>query len=90
MLEYTIPVLEPDLNRPLSHVDFIGNSFTDSGGRCGVVVEFHLQSCQLILGGALSLLVLLLLSESALARGSSRSRVTTVRRGRGRLPLHAG
>jgi len=66
-----IPVLEPNLNRPFGHVDFLGNSLTDGGSGCGVVVEFHLQCRQLILCSTLSLLVLLLLSESTLAGRSS-------------------
>lgn len=79
-----VPVLEPDLNRAFRHVDLICNSLADSGRGCGVLAELHLQGGQLILGGALSLLVLLLLGEGALPRGPSGGRAGGLATGRRR------
>lgn len=66
-----LPVLEPDLNRPLGHVDLLSNAFSNPSGRGGILVEFHLQGVQLLLRRPLPLLVLLLLSKCALAGWSS-------------------
>ena len=66
-----LPVLEPDLNRSLGHVNVRGNTLPDHGGGCGVLVKLDLECDQLILCSPLSLLVLLLLSQGALARGSA-------------------
>jgi len=60
------PVLEPNLNRSLRHVNVIGNTFSDEGSRSWVLVELDLKCKELILCGSLSLLVLLLLSQGAL------------------------
>lgn len=65
-IEPRLPILEPDLNRPFSHVDLVSYSVPDLSGGCGVLVEFDLECGQLILGRSLSLLVLLLLGERAL------------------------
>lgn len=90
-----LPVLEPNLNRTLRHVDLLGYPLTDEscGGR--VLVELEFQSRQLVLGGALPLLVLLLLGQGALpgraARGRLGSRaVTSAGRVGGRGGLLAG
>ena len=63
-----VPVLEPDLNGAFSHVDFLGNSLAHTGGRCWVLVEFHLERQQLVLRRPLALLILLLLGKGALSR----------------------
>ena len=76
------PVLEPDLDRPFGHVDLLGDSLADSGGGSRVLVEFQLQSGELVLGSPLSLLVLLLLSQGALARRASRVGRRVASRGR--------
>ena len=62
-----IPVLEPDLHGPLGHVDVLGNSFSNKGGRCRILVELYFKQDKLILCCPLPLLVLLLLSESTFA-----------------------
>lgn len=69
-----LPILEPDLNGSLGHVNVRGDALSGrrSGGR--VLVEFHFQSDKLILGSPLTFVVLLLLSQSALARRSARGR----------------
>lgn len=80
-----IPVLEPNLNRTLRHVDLVSNALSHICGRGGVLVELHLERCQLILCGSLSFLVLLLLGQGALpwrALGG-RAGVVASRRGRG-------
>lgn len=79
----TLPVLEPDLYRALSHVDLLRDALANDGSGSGVLVELHLQRQQLFLGGALALLVLLLLGQGALARGAAR-------RGRARGRLAGG
>lgn len=61
------PVLKPNLNRALSHIDVLRYSFTSGSCRGGVLVEFHLEKNQLVLSGPLALVVLLLLGESALS-----------------------
>ena len=68
------PVLKPDLNRPLRHINVLGNLLSHGGRRGGVLVEFLLQRDQLVLRGALALLVLLLLGQGALARRAARRR----------------
>ena len=68
------PVLEPNLYRSLSHADVLGNALTDESGRSGVLVEFNLECDKLVLGRTLTLLVLLLLCERALARRPPGSR----------------
>lgn len=69
-----VPVLEPNLNRSLCHADILGNALANKGSGSGVLVELNLEGDQLILGGTLTLLVLLLLCEGALARRSPGSR----------------
>lgn len=67
-----IPVLEPDLYRALGHVDLLGYSFASGSRGRSILVELYLESDELILSGALALLVLLLLCKSALARRAAR------------------
>lgn len=81
-----IPILKPDLDRAFGHVDILRDplSHNSCGGR--ILVELRFQSHQLILRGPLALLVLLLLSEGAFARRSTRGGVAvggSVRHGRG-------
>ena len=71
---YGIPVLEPDLHRALRHVDLLGYSFPSCSSGGGVLVEFDLECLELVLGRPLALLILLLLREGALSRGSARCR----------------
>jgi len=66
-----LPVLEPDLDRSFSHVDIRGNTLSDHSGGCGILAELDLEGEQLILCSPLSLLILLLLSQCALARRST-------------------
>ena len=73
-----IPILEPDLNRALSHVDFLSNPVTNRCCRGRVLVEFNFEKRQLILGGSLAFLVLLLLSQSTLAGWTTRLRRRSV------------
>lgn len=61
-----VPVLEPDLDRPFGHVDFLGDPLAHGGSRCRVLIELLFEGGELILGGPLTLLVLLLLRQSAL------------------------
>lgn len=61
-------VLEPDLDGAFRHVDLVSDAVADAGCGRGVLVELDLEGGELVLGGALTLLVLLLLSEGALAR----------------------
>lgn len=83
-----IPVLEPNLNRPLRHVDLLRNTLSDNRSRGGVLVELDLERAQLVLCSTLTLGILLLLREGALARGSTRIAARAVltwrRRGGGR------
>lgn len=65
-------VLEPNLHGTLSHVDFLGNSLPCGSSRSRVLVEFHLESRQLILGSPLALVVLLLLGQGAFAMRTAR------------------
>jgi hypothetical protein len=65
------PILKPNLNRPFRHVDLLSNAFAYICGGGGVLVEFDLERDELILCGPLSLLILLLLGECALAGWSS-------------------
>ena len=62
------PVLEPNLYRSLRHADVLGNTLTDESSGSGVLVEFDLEGDKLVLCRTLTLLVLLLLCERALAR----------------------
>jgi hypothetical protein len=55
------------LNGALSHIDLLRNPFSCGSCRGGVLVEFHLKGYQLVLRRALAFVVLLLLSERALA-----------------------
>ena len=68
------PVLEPNLYRSLRHANVLGNALADESSGSGVLVEFNLESDELVLGRTLTLLVLLLLCEGALARGPPGSR----------------
>jgi len=68
------PVLEPNLYRSLRHADVLGNTLTNESGRSRVLVEFDFESDELVLGRTLTLLVLLLLCEGALARRPPGSR----------------
>lgn len=90
----TVPVLEPNLHRPLRHVNFLCDSFTHNGCGGRVLIKLNLQSDELVLGGTLALLVLLLLCKSALSRRSARGRAVRRRgyrsrggRRRGRLDV---
>ena len=74
-LTYYPPVLEPNLYGSFGHIDILRNALPDSGDWGGVLVEFHLQSAELVLCGPLPFLILLLLGESALSRWSARARV---------------
>ena len=65
-----LPVLEPDLDGALGHVDLFCDSLSDRGSWCWVLVELDLECRKLVLGRTLSFLVLLLLGEGALARWS--------------------
>ena len=38
-----LPVLEPNLNRPLRHVDLLGNALSDGGSGGGVFIKFDLE-----------------------------------------------
>lgn len=78
------PVLEPNLNRPFSHVNFVRNALPDVRSGRRVLVEFHLQGVELILSGTLSLLILLLLCQGALPGRPFRCRVGIVRSRSGR------
>jgi hypothetical protein len=79
-----IPILEPNLHGSLRHVDILRNTFSNGSCWRWVLVEFHLQSDQLVLGRPLSLLVLLLLCKGALPRRSARGRVDAICGGCGR------
>ena len=68
------PVLEPNLYRSLRHANVLGNALADESSGSGVLVEFNLESDELVLGRTLTLLVLLLLCERALARRPPGSR----------------
>lgn len=88
-----LPILEPNLNRPLRHVDFISNAFADIGCGSRVLVELDFKGSKLVLGSTLALLVLLLLCQSALARralGDAAGAMAGGRGGRGRRPLGGG
>ncbi len=65
-------VLEPYLNRPLSHAYVLGYALANCGCWCRVFDKFIFQCDQLILCGSLPFLVLLLLGEGALARRTTR------------------
>lgn len=54
--------------RSLGHVDICSDALPGSSSRRRVLVEFDLEGNELILGGPLALIVLLLLSQGALAR----------------------
>jgi hypothetical protein len=69
-LDLGTPILEPDLNRSLGHVNFLSNPVPNGGCGCWVLVEFKFEGRELVLSGTLSLLVLLLLRQRALAGGS--------------------
>lgn len=80
-----LPILEPDLNRSLGHVDFGRNSLACSGIGSRVLRELMFECHQLILSCPLPFLVLLLLCQSALPGrtprgtvGASSSRIRTV------------
>jgi len=88
-----LPILEPNLNRPLGHVNLIGYPIPHGGSGSRVLAELDLQRCQLILRGPLPLLVLLLLGEGAFpgrplrlcgGRRGGRLARPGCRRGRGR------
>jgi hypothetical protein len=66
-----LPVLEPDLDGSLRHVDFLCYPLANTGGGSGVLVELEVEDHDLVLSGSLALLVLLLLSEGALPRGTA-------------------
>lgn len=63
-----IPVLKPNLNGALRHVNVLSDALADCGGRGGILVELDFQSAELILCSPLALLVLLLLCEGAFSR----------------------
>ena len=71
-LDLCAAVLEPDLDGALRHVDFLGDALTHDGGGCGVLVELGFEGDELVLCGALALLVLLLLGEGALPGRAAR------------------
>lgn len=66
-LDLSTTVLEPNLHRALSHVDLLGDSLANVGIWGRVLVELCFQSDELVLGGSLTLLILLLLGKSALS-----------------------
>lgn len=68
-----IPVLKPDLHRALSHVDLRSYALACCGSGSRVLIELNLERYELILSSPLSLLIPLLLGESALARRSAGS-----------------
>lgn len=68
------PVLEPNLYRSLGHADVLSNTLANKSGGSRVLVELDLESDELVLGRTLTLLVLLLLCKSALARWPPGSR----------------
>lgn len=76
-----LPILEPDLNGSLGHVDVLCDAFPSGRSGCGILVKFNFEGDQLILRGPLAFVVLLLLSQSAFARRAARSRVRGCRRG---------
>lgn len=71
------PVLEPNLDRALCHVDVSRYSLPHHGSGRWVLVELDLERHELILCSSLTLLVLLLLGEGALP-GRSARRVVAV------------
>lgn len=85
------PILKPYLNGTFRHVDFLGDSFPNRASGCRILVELDLQRNELLLGGALPFLILLLLGQGAFPwratrrRGSGPlTRVGRGSRGRGR------
>jgi hypothetical protein len=74
MISVYPPVLEPNLYRALRHANVLGNTLTDESSGSGVLVEFDFESDKLVLGRTLTLLILLLLCERALARRPPGSR----------------
>lgn len=67
-----LPILEPNLDRTLCHVDVRSNAFSGGRSRCWILVEFDFQKDELILSSSLALVVLLLLSKGAFARDPAR------------------
>ena len=66
------PILEPDLDGTLGHVDILCYPLSHRRRGCGVLIELHLKRHQLVLCGSLPLLVFLLLGERAFARRPTR------------------
>lgn len=65
------PILEPDLDGTLSHIDILCYALSDDSSGSGVFVELHFERHQLVLSSPLPFLVLLLLSEGAFTRWST-------------------
>ena len=57
-----LPILEPNLDRPLGHINIRRNPFSNKCSRCWVLIELDFQCHELILCCPLALLVFLLLS----------------------------
>ena len=68
VLDFCASILEPNLNRPLCHVDVLRYALSHDGSRGRILLKLNFQGYELILGGTLTFLVLLLLSQGALPR----------------------
>lgn len=77
-------ILKPDLHGAFGHVDFLGDSVSHLGRWGRVLLELEFQGDELFLRRPLALLILLLLSESALARRFTSRRRAGRCHGRGR------
>jgi len=78
-VSWNSPVLEPDLDRSLCHVDFLSYPVSHFSSGSRVLAEFELESRELVLGRPLPLLVLLLLGQGTLSRGPPRRGLTICR-----------
>lgn len=85
-----IPILEPDLDGAFRHVDLLRDAFSHGRRGRGILGKLMFQRDQLILGGPLPLLVLLLLGQGTLPRRSSRRRGRIWGRGGGCVGRHRG
>lgn len=75
-----LPVLEPNLHRPLGHVDVRRNPLPHESCGGGILIELNFEGHQLILGGSLAFLVLLLLGQRRLPRRPSSICIVRTRR----------
>lgn len=69
-----IPVLEPNLNGALSHVNLLCDTIPHGSGWGRILIELYLERVELVLCSPLTLLILLLLGESTLAWWTARRR----------------